>query len=120
LKPLGVQLVADMHGCDPAALDDLQGVGEAMLEAARRGGARIVAHNFHRFSPHGISGVVIIAESHLAIHTWPEHRFAAIDLFTCSDSVQPDLCLAYLQQFFRSERVVTSTLRRGELRPPGP
>jgi S-adenosylmethionine decarboxylase len=61
-----------------------------MLRAAREVGATVVTHSFHRFQPYGISGVVVIAESHLSIHTWPEHSYAAVDIFSCSASFRPD------------------------------
>jgi S-adenosylmethionine decarboxylase len=99
-SPLGVQILADFHGCDAAALDDVEGVRAAMVEAARRAGATIVSECFHRFSPHGVSGVVVIAESHLAVHTWPEHGYAAVDFFTCGDTLRGDLCFAWLLEAF--------------------
>lgn len=113
MTALGAQILADLHECDPAVLADEDAVRDAMLEAARRCGATIVAHCFHRFSPHGVSGVVVIAESHLAVHTWPEHGYAAVDLFTCSDRLRPEECLSHLREAFRSRRQETSTVERG-------
>jgi S-adenosylmethionine decarboxylase len=113
MSALGVQILADMYECDPAVLSDVGAVRAFMVEAALRCGATIVNECFHHFSPHGVSGVVIIAESHLAIHTWPEHGFAALDLFTCGETLKPEICLSYLQGAFRSQRQSTSTVRRG-------
>lgn len=123
MTPLGVQIIADLYDCDRDRIDDAELVCEAMLEAARRARATIMAHNFHRFSPQGVSGVVIIAESHLAIHTWPEHNFAAIDLFTCGDVAHAQECFAYLKEVFRSGRLTTTTIERGlhaRREAPGP
>ncbi|WP_437619022.1 adenosylmethionine decarboxylase [Sorangium sp. So ce1151] len=114
---LGAQIFADLYECDPAVLADEDVIRDAMLEAARRCGATIVAQCFHRFSPHGVSGVVVIAESHLAIHTWPEHGYAAVDLFTCGDRLRPEACFSYLREAFRSRRHETSTVERGPRRP---
>ena len=75
MTALGHHLLAEFSGCDAASLADLELVTTAMLQAATASGATIVTHSFHHFSPHGVSGAVIIAESHLAIHTWPEHGF---------------------------------------------
>lgn len=111
---LGQQLLADLYECDVAALNDEALIREAMLEAARRCGATIVAERFHRFSPHGISGVVVIAESHLAIHTWPEHGYAAVDLFTCGATLRPDEGLHHLAVMLGSRRQARRTLPRGE------
>lgn len=113
---LGLHVIADLYRCDPAVLDDEAAIRGHMLAAAERCGATIVTSCFHRFSPHGISGVVVIAESHLAIHSWPEHGFAAVDLFTCGDTLRPRICFEYLRAAFRSERHVVRTLPRGE--PP--
>jgi S-adenosylmethionine decarboxylase len=69
---------------------------------------------FHQFAPWGISGVVVIAESHLAIHIWPENRYAAIDVFTCGENVRVDAASAYLTRKFRSKRAVQRRFRRGD------
>ncbi len=118
MSPLGVQLLADLHACDAAVLDDVEAVRAAMLEAARRAGATIVSECFHRFSPHGVSGVVVIAESHLAVHTWPEHGFAAVDLFTCADDLRSDHCIAWLVEAFGCGRHTTTRVERGRLPAP--
>ena len=60
-----------------------------MVEAAKRAEATIIDVVFHEFNPFGISGVVVIAESHLSIHTWPEHRYAAVDIFSCGETLKP-------------------------------
>lgn len=117
---LGVQVLADLFGCDGALLDDPQIIEQLLIEAAKRCGATIVSSCFHRFSPHGVSGVVVIAESHLAIHTWPEHRFVALDLFTCGDSLRPDDCFSYLQQALRCERHTLQRIARGRPLPAMP
>jgi S-adenosylmethionine decarboxylase proenzyme len=113
MKALGLHILADMHDCDPAILDDEEAIQACLIDAARRCGATIVSHCFHHFSPHGVSGVVVIAESHLAIHTWPEHGYAAVDLFTCGDSLDPEPCVSYLQEALRSRRHSISYLVRG-------
>lgn len=122
MKALGSQILADMYDCDPAMLDDQEAIQSCMIEAVRRCGGTIVSHCFHRFSPHGISGVVVIAESHLAIHTWPEHGYVALDLFTCGDTLEPEACFSYLKDAFRSQRQATRTLLRGSRADvhPGP
>jgi S-adenosylmethionine decarboxylase len=110
---LGTQILADLHGCDPPSLADVDGVRRHMLEAARRAGATIVAECFHQWSPQGVSGVVVIAESHLAIHTWPELGYAAVDFFTCSGELGAEAGLAYLCEAFRARRRTTRVIPRG-------
>lgn len=115
MSALGVQYFADLYDCDPGALDDVARIERAMVEAARRSGATIVSHSFHRFSPHGVSGVVVIAESHLAIHTWPEHGIAALDLFTCGDALSAESCFEFLREALGSPRCATTSVVRGRL-----
>jgi len=90
LNALGKHLLMELKNCDKEMLDDLGSIKGAMLTAANEAGATVLGESFHRFNPHGISGVVILAESHLFIHTWPEYGYAAADIFTCGDSVQPE------------------------------
>lgn len=113
MSALGTHILADLYGCDPAVLDDVEKIAACMAEAARRCGATIVSQCFHRYSPQGVSGVVVIAESHLAIHTWPEHGYAAVDLFTCGESLKPDACFSYLHDALGSRHHTTNTIHRG-------
>ncbi len=83
MKTLGRHVIAELFGCDAAAIDDVPGVHEAMLQSASAIGATVVASAFHRYAPEGVSGTLLIAESHLSIHTWPEHGYVAVDIFTC-------------------------------------
>lgn len=89
MNALGRHLLLELRGCDREVLNDLSFLRETLLAAARASGASILGDSFHQFEPQGVSGVVIIAESHMCIHTWPEHGYAAADIFTCGSSVQP-------------------------------
>ncbi len=115
MTALGHHLLVEFEGCDPLALADLARVTSAMLQAAEASGATVVTHSFHHFSPQGVSGAVIIAESHLAIHTWPEHGFAAVDFFTCG-GVDMDLGVAVLKRAFGATKETRLELERGPLR----
>jgi S-adenosylmethionine decarboxylase len=90
LNALGRHLLVELQDCNKEALDNLGFLREVMLSAAAACGATVLGESFHRFSPQGVSGVVVIAESHLSIHTWPEYGYAAVDIFTCGTSVQPE------------------------------
>lgn len=83
MKTLARHLIAELYGCPFQSLDDLEGIRRAMLEAAEVVGATVLKDAFHPFEPDGVSGVVVIAESHLSIHTWPHRGYAAVDIFTC-------------------------------------
>jgi S-adenosylmethionine decarboxylase len=110
----GSQVVLDLYECETDHLDNLEWVKRTLVNAARAAGATIVETVFHKFAPWGISGVVVIAESHLAIHIWPENRYAAIDVFTCGENVQMDAASAFLTRQFQSKRAVQRRFARGD------
>ncbi len=83
MKTIGRHLIAEYYGCDLALIDDVGAVERMMHAAAAAVGATVMASAFHRYAPQGVSGTLLIAESHLSIHTWPEHRYVAADIFTC-------------------------------------
>jgi len=89
LNALGKHLLLELKDCDKEVINDLSFLKSVLVAAAEEAGATVLGESFHRFNPHGVSGVVIIAESHLTIHTWPEYGYAAADIFTCGDSVKP-------------------------------
>ena len=84
-----------------------------MKEAAIVSNATIVTSCFHKFNPWGVSGAVIIQESHLTIHTWPEYGYASVDLFTCGDTVNPWLAFKYLEDALKAERSESTEVARG-------
>lgn len=110
----GSQVVLDLYDCETTHLDDLEWVKTTLVNAALAAGATIVETVFHKFAPWGISGVVVIAESHLAIHIWPENRYAAVDVFTCGENVQMDVASAFLKREFRAKRAVQRRFMRGD------
>ena len=111
---LGKQIILELYGCPADLLKDLAAVEEIMKAAAEAMGATVVTSTFHHFSPLGISGVVVIMESHLTIHTWPEYNYAAIDIFTCGD-IQMQKGVAYLMKYLHSETAEVKALERGNL-----
>jgi S-adenosylmethionine decarboxylase len=82
---LGTHYLAEFFDCDRQIINDVSRIERIMIEATERSGARMIKPFFHQFNPQGISGVIVIAESHFAIHTWPEHGYTAVDLFSCAD-----------------------------------
>lgn len=112
----GVQWTAELYGCDKDALDDVAQIQSLMLEAARVAGATVVSSQFHKFAPQGVSGVVLIAESHIAIHTWPERGYAALDLFTCGDTLRAEEGFRWLAGRFHASHLESSRAERGDLR----
>lgn len=115
LYALGNHLLVELRDCNPATLMSLQKVTKAMVSAAKKGKATIVDVSFHEFNPFGISGMVVIAESHLSIHTWPEYSYAAVDIFTCGDIIKPEVAARYLIEEFESKNPSMIEMKRGIL-----
>jgi len=96
-QPAGTHLLADLHGIDAALLRDAGGIDAVLRAAALAAGARILHGYFHSFGPEqGVTGVLLLAESHISIHTWPEGGFAAVDIFMCG-SARPQLALEHIE-----------------------
>jgi S-adenosylmethionine decarboxylase len=111
---LARHILIEFHGCDASAIADGEGLLSGLLEAVRRSGATYLNHLFHAFAPHGMSGIVLIAESHVAFHTWPEHGYMALDVFTCSESMDWELIRGAMADRLRSGRVDCRVVDRGE------
>jgi S-adenosylmethionine decarboxylase len=113
MNSLGTHLLLELKKCKKNILADLDFVETAMLDAATEAKATIVEHKFHEFNPFGISGMVIIAESHLSIHTWPEYDYAAVDIFTCGDIIKPQEAAEFLIERFGSLEPQIMEVKRG-------
>lgn len=112
---LGQHLLVEFYNCNPETLDQVDVIERHMNEAANACGATIVQSSFHRFEPYGVSGVVVISESHLAIHTWPEYGYASVDLFTCGDTVEPMVAYEYLKEALEAKGIEIQMLKRGHM-----
>ncbi len=115
MKALGRHVLVEFYGCDSQALNQKDQLEAMMRRAAEESGATVVSTAFHLFNPHGVSGVVVIAESHLTIHTWPEYGYAAVDLFTCGDSVDPWIAFREIKNYLQAEQMFTMEVKRGQL-----
>jgi S-adenosylmethionine decarboxylase len=113
LKALGTHIVCELSGCNPTALTDVASVEAMMVGAAKEANATIVETAFHRFQPHGVSGVVVIQESHLSIHTWPETGYAAMDFYTCGDHTDPWAACEYAAKILGAKSMLTTEVKRG-------
>lgn len=115
MNALGRHLLVELYDCDKEALNDLGLLRDVMVKAAIDCGAVVLGESFHRFSPQGVSGVVIIAESHLSIHTWPEYGYAAVDIFTCGTFVNPEKAAEVLIEKLGSKNHSVMEIPRGVL-----
>ena len=112
---LGTHLLIELRDCNPEILKSLEEVRKILVSAAKEAKATIINNSFHEFNPFGISGVVVIAESHLTIHTWPEYGYAAVDIFTCGDIIKPERAVSYLVKKFDCKNPSIVEMKRGIL-----
>lgn len=108
-------VLIDLYECDRERLVEPDLIREGMLKAAEIMGAEVMDDSFHTFKPWGVSGMVVISESHLAVHTWPEYSFAAITLETCGNRMDHERAYDYLIQFFRAKNPRITYQKRGLL-----
>lgn len=112
--PLGTQYAIELYGCRASALRRVADVEVDLRAAADAIGATVLSGHFHQFAPQGVSGALVIAESHLAVHTWPEHGYAAVDLFTCGPRrLHPADAVAELRERWGASHVEVSHVERG-------
>ena len=115
MNALGRHLLLDLNDCDKEVLNDLSFLRNTLVAAAIDCGATVLSESFHPFEPQGVSGVVVIAESHLSIHTWPEYGYAAVDIFTCGTSVQPEKAVEVLIEKLGAKDHSLTEIQRGLL-----
>ena len=113
MKILGRHLIVEYAECDRSLLNNKSLLEQYMNEAVRESGATIVRSVFHRYAPQGVSGVVVIAESHISIHTWPEYGYAAVDFFTCGETADPYKSYEYMKKMLKCREASVNELRRG-------
>lgn len=109
----GRHITMDLRDVSFDKLNDAEFLKEAMVEAASRCGATIVGENFVKFSPQGVTGVLVLSESHLSIHTYPEEGFAAVDCYTCGTTVDPEIACDYLKMVLGGRVAGYRALQRG-------
>ncbi|MBD8046938.1 S-adenosylmethionine decarboxylase proenzyme [Clostridium sp. N37] len=113
LNRLGRHILVEYYNCDKKVLNNYDRIEKYMIKAAEKAKAKVVTSTFHMFNPWGVSGAVIIQESHLTIHTWPEYGYAAVDLFTCGDDVNPWNAFKYLEKELKAGKVDYMEISRG-------
>ena len=114
-KSLGYQTTVDFYDCDASVINSVVFITDILEKAANIMQLSVVNTTIHEFSPIGISGVIVIKESHIAIHTWPEHNYVALDFFTCNKSFDLDEGIQWIQQQFKAERLEKNSSQRGFL-----
>ena len=113
MKYLANHQIVEFNDCEESKIDNSDFVREIFLEAAKLGSATVVSECFHEFSPYGITGVLVIAESHISIHTWPEHKYSAVDIFSCGNKVDYNKIIDYLKDKLKCKNFSSTSINRG-------
>ncbi len=116
MDALGIHILVEFYDCNQSVLNNSKLIEKEMIRAAELIEATIVTSSSHAFSPHGVSAVVVISESHLTMHTWPEHGYAAVDLFFCTKKIDPWIAIEHLKEVLGAENSTSVELKRGSLR----
>jgi S-adenosylmethionine decarboxylase len=114
VQSLGNHLIVELYECHREFINDARAVEDALVKAVDISGAKMVQSVVHEFNPHGISGVVVIEESHFSVHTWPEYGYCALDIFTCGDEIDYYSALHYLKQEFKAKNFSVTEMKRGK------
>ena len=111
IRHLGDHIIAEFMECEN--LDNIQELEAALRAAAAAAGATVIDVIVYKFSPQGMSAIVLLSESHISVHTWPEYGYAALDVYTCGDHVSPQKAIDVMKEFFRAKNVRTVQIQRG-------
>ena len=113
VSTIGYHYVVEASGCDAAVIGSPSRVQTALQDAARRGHMDVKTSYFYRFSPSGVSGVLVLAESHMSVHTWPEEGYAAVDVYVCGEASEPEDAIDVLIAAFGARHAHVTEIKRG-------
>lgn len=114
-ESLGQQVTIDYYDCDPSVINTSNSIKAILEKAAKIMNLTIVNTTIHEFSPIGVSGVIVIKESHIAIHTWPEHKYVALDFFTCNHTCDLKEGILWIKEQLKAKRIEKQSSHRGLL-----
>ncbi len=113
MDTMGRHVIAELWECNIDMLNNMELLERTFVNAALKAGAEVREVAFHKFAPFGVSGVVIISESHLTIHSFPEHGYASIDVYTCGDIIDPNVAVAYIEEQLEAKSAEKMEVPRG-------
>lgn len=113
-KVLGKHLSVDMYGCSFENLNNMDFIKNAIYAAISEAGMTPLEFNCHKFEPQGLAVLLLLAEGHISLHTYPDLGYAAIDIFTCEDQTRPNVMIKILKHYFRPGKTKTTTIKRGD------
>jgi len=112
MSPKGYHFIVEASGCNEI-IGNVQEMQTILVEAARKANTQVWSVSFHCFPPNGVSGVVVISESHLSIHTWPEANYMALDIYTCGEHSMPEIAVEYVIEQVKSTHTHITEITRG-------
>ncbi len=112
-KTLGLHILADIYGVDPARIDRVEDIKDLLETAVKVADLTKISSHYYQFQPHGATGVILLAESHISIHTWPEHGIATVDVYTCGDPSKAYRAMDYIISTLEPTRVDKQIHERG-------
>ncbi len=118
MQSLGHHLIVELYDCETTVINDARRVEASLVKAVEISGATMVQSVIHEFNPHGVSGVIVIEESHFSVHTWPEYGYCALDIFTCGSEIDHMSALQYLKDTFGAKNISVNEIKRGVLDLP--
>lgn len=118
VQSLGNHLIIELYDCDADIINNTKTVEDTMIQAVKISGATMVQSVIHQFNPHGVSGVIVIEESHFSVHTWPEYGYCALDIFTCGEEIDYYSALQYLKETWHAGSLNVTEMKRGMLDLP--
>lgn len=110
---IGHHYIVEASGCDPKVIGSVEKVQQILVKAAEIAGAQVWSISFSKFPPNGVSGVVVISESHISTHTWPEMRYGALDIYTCGNNIDPEKAVIYAVEAFGATTSHITEITRG-------
>lgn len=113
MDPIGHHYIVEASGCNPEIIGKVETVEQILVRAAEAAQVTVWSISFHRFNPNGVSGVVVISESHLSVHTWPEYGYVALDIFTCGNDAKPEAAVEYAFKEFKARTMHITEVTRG-------
>ncbi|HDH07135.1 MAG TPA: adenosylmethionine decarboxylase [Thermoproteales archaeon] len=110
---VGYHYIIEASGCDKEILKDSHKLRDILVEGAKIGKMDIRIVHFYKFSPTGVSGMVVVSESHVSIHTWPEEGYAAIDVYICGENTEPEKTIEYILEHIKAKYAHITEIKRG-------
>lgn len=112
-KTLGLHIIADLYGVNPEFIDKEEDIRHLLENSVKAGNLTKISSHFYQFNPHGATGIILLAESHISIHTWPEYQSATVDVFTCGDSSKAYRAMDYIINTLQPAHIDKKVFDRG-------